>query len=91
MVGEEEKVRPPIFSVKTESLVGLEEKVQVSEPNTKINSENDSSKECSNDEQGRYTISVEKTMTVDMVIGDKPIMEQSRSAELFELKRKLAK
>ncbi|TQD72867.1 hypothetical protein C1H46_041606 [Malus baccata] len=44
-----EEQRPPIFSVETESVVGLEENVSVSEP--QINLENDSSEECSNDEQ----------------------------------------
>ncbi|KAM1618953.1 hypothetical protein FF1_017745 [Malus domestica] len=98
-----EEQRPPIFSVETESVVGLEENVQVSKP--QIDSENDSSEECSNDEQEQYTTSDHKTtsidmasgdmvldaetMTVDMVIGDKADIEISHSAKLFELKAEI--
>ncbi|XP_048432611.1 uncharacterized protein LOC103940786 [Pyrus x bretschneideri] len=66
--------RPPVFSVETEIVVGLEEKVPVSEP--QINSENYSLDECSNDEQGQDMILDVETMTVDMVIGDKVDMEK---------------
>ena len=97
------KPRPPVVSVETESVVGLEEKDQVSEQ--KIDSENDSSKECSNDEQDRYTTSNEKTTSIgmvigdmvldaettpiDMIIGDKADMEKSHSAKLFKLKAEI--
>ncbi|KAM1607955.1 hypothetical protein ACFX1Z_028474 [Malus domestica] len=63
-----EEQRPPIFSVETDSVVGLEEKVQISE--SQINLENDSSEECSNDKQDRYTASDHKTTSIDIVIGD---------------------
>ncbi|KAM1004402.1 hypothetical protein ACFX2C_004603 [Malus domestica] len=98
-----EEQRPPIFSVETESVVDLEEKVQISE--SQINLENDSSEECSNDEQDRYTASDHKTtsidmvigdmvldaetMPIDMIIGDKADMGKSRSAKLFELKAEI--
>ena len=98
-----EEQRPPIFSVETESVVGLEENVQVSEP--KIDSENDSLEECSNDDQYRYSTSDHKTTSIDMVIGDMvldaettPInmiisdntdIEKSHSAKLFELKAEI--
>ena len=68
-------------------MVGLEENIQVSEP--KINLENDSSEECSNDEQGQDKGLVPKIMPLDMIIGDKADMEKSRSAKLFELKAEI--
>ena len=68
-------------------MVGLEENVQVSEP--QIDSENDSSEECSNNEQGRNIGLAQETTTIDMIIGDKADMEKSRSAKMFELKVKI--
>ena len=50
----EEKPRPPVVSVETESAIGLEERVQISK--SKIDLENDSSAECSNDEQSQDTV-----------------------------------
>ena len=50
-------------------MVGLEEKVQISE--SQINLENDSSEECSNDEQDRYMASDHKTTSIDMVLDEK--------------------
>ncbi|KAM2255754.1 hypothetical protein ACFXTI_046187 [Malus domestica] len=98
-----EEPRPSAFSVETESVVGLEEKFQVFEP--EINLENDSSEECSNDEQDRYTASnhkitsidmviedidlAAKTTPIDIIIGDKADMEKFRSATLFELKAEI--
>ncbi|KAM1064680.1 hypothetical protein ACFX15_028134 [Malus domestica] len=98
-----EEQRPPIFSIEIESVVGLEEKVQISE--SQINLENDLSEECSNDEQDRYTASDHKTTSIDMVIGDmvldvettpidmiigdKADMGKSRSAKLFKLKAEI--
>ncbi|KAM2151439.1 hypothetical protein ACFX1R_045882 [Malus domestica] len=78
-----EEQRPPIFSVETGSVVGLEEKVKVSEP--QIDSENDSSEECSNDERGRDIGLAQESTPIDMIIGDKVDMEKSYSAKLFEL------
>ena len=83
----EETPRPPIISVETENVVGLEENIQVSEP--KIDSEEYSSKECSNDEQGQDRGLVSKIMPLDMIIGDEADMEKSRSAKLFELKAEI--
>ncbi|KAM1135480.1 hypothetical protein ACFX2I_044503 [Malus domestica] len=82
-----EEQRPPIFAVETENMVGLEEKVQVSE--TQINSENDSSEECSNDEQGRDIGLAGKTTPIDMIIGDKADKDKSHSAKFFELKAEI--
>ena len=79
-----EEQRPPIFSVEIESVVGLEEKVQISESH--INLENDSSEECSNNEQGQDMVLDVKTTPIDIIIGDKGDMEKSHSATLFELK-----
>ncbi|KAM2652364.1 hypothetical protein EV2_024131 [Malus domestica] len=84
MVGQEDKPRPPIFSVETESVVSLDGKIQVFEP--QIDSENNLSKECSNDERGRDIGLAQETTTVDMVIGDKADVEISHSAMLFKLK-----
>ena len=83
----EEKPRPPVFSVETESVVGLEENIQVSEP--QIDLENDSSKECSNDEQGRDIGLAQETTPIDMIIGDKADIERFHSAKLFELKAEI--
>ncbi|KAM1154127.1 hypothetical protein ACFX19_037152 [Malus domestica] len=83
MVGQEDKPRPPIFSVETESVVGLDEEIQVFEP--QIDSENNSSKECSNDERGRDIGLAQESTPIDMIIGDKVDMEKSYSAKLFEL------
>ena len=83
----EETPRPPIISVETESVVGFEENIQVSEQ--KINSEKDSSEECSDDEQSRYTCLAGKTTPIDMIIGDKTDMEKSHSVKLFELKAEI--
>ncbi|TQD85140.1 hypothetical protein C1H46_029314 [Malus baccata] len=83
----EEICRPPVVSVETQSVVGLKEKVEVSEP--KIDSKNDSSEECSNDEQCQDMVLDAETMTIDMVIGDKADMEKSHSAKLLELKAKI--
>ena len=78
-----EEQRPPIFSVKTESVVGLEEKVKVSEP--QIDSENDSPEKCSNDEQGLDIGLAQETTPIDMIIGDKADIEKFHSAKLFGL------
>ncbi|KAM1230186.1 hypothetical protein ACFX2G_041269 [Malus domestica] len=85
----EKEPRSPVFVVETEIMVGLEEKVQVSEQ--KIDLKNDSSDECSNYEQGRDIGLAEKTTPIDMIIGDKADMEKSRSVKLLELKPKLVK
>ena len=68
-------------------MVGLEEKVHISEP--QIDSKNDLSDECSNDEQGRDIGLAEKATPIDMVIGDKADMEKSCSVKLFELKAEI--
>ena len=78
----EEIPKPPVVSVETESVVGLEEIVQVSE--SKINLENDSSAERSSDEQGQDTVLDAKTTPIDMIIGDKADIKKSHSAKLFE-------
>ncbi|TQD94885.1 hypothetical protein C1H46_019487 [Malus baccata] len=99
----EEEPRPHVCSVETESVVGLKEKVQVSDP--KIDSGNDSSNEYSNDERGQYTALDEKTTSIDMVIGDmileaettqidmiigdKADIEKSQSTKLFKLKAEI--
>ena len=68
-------------------MVGLEENVQVSEP--EIDSENDSSEECSNDEHGQDTVLDAETTPIDMIIGDKADIKKSHSTKLFELKAKI--
>ncbi|KAM1677829.1 hypothetical protein ACFXTN_034614 [Malus domestica] len=83
----EERPRPPIILLETENLVGLEQKVQVYEPKIDLNS--DSSKECSNDEQGRDIGLAGKNMPIDMIIGDKADIEKSHSTKLFELKAEI--
>ncbi|KAM1686085.1 hypothetical protein ACFX2K_034227 [Malus domestica] len=83
----EETPRPFVVLVKIASSVGLEKKVQVSK--LKIDLENDSSEECSNDEQGRDIDLAGKTTPIDMIIGDKDDLEKSHSAKLFELKAEI--
>ncbi|TQD73832.1 hypothetical protein C1H46_040635 [Malus baccata] len=84
-----EEQKPPIFSIETESVVGLEEKIQVLELDTKIDLENDSSEECSNDERSQDIGLAQETTPIDMIIGDKADMEKSCSAKLFELKAEI--
>ena len=83
----EEKPRPLVVSVETESVVGLEERVQVFE--SKIDLENDSSTKYSNDEQGQDTILDVETTPIDMIICDKADIKKSYSAKLFELKAEI--
>ena len=80
----EEEPRPPAVSVETKSVVGLEERVQISE--SEIDLENGSLEECSNDEQDQFIVLAEQTTPIDMIIGDTADMEKSRSVKLFELK-----
>ena len=83
----EEIPRPPIVLVETESVVGLEERVQVSE--SKIDLENGSSEECSHDEQDQDTILDAETTPIDMIIGNKADIKKSHSPKLFELKAEI--
>ena len=80
----EEEPRPPAVSVETKSVVGLEERIRISESETDL--ENGSSEGCSNDEQDQFIVLAEQTTPIDMIIGDTADMEKSRSAKLFELK-----
>ena len=68
-------------------MVGLEERVQVSE--SKFDLENDSSAKCSNDKQGQDTVLDAETTPIDMIIGDKVDIKKSHSAKLFELKAEI--
>ena len=83
----EEVPRPPVVSVEIESVVGLEEKVQVFEP--EIDLENGSSEECSNDEQDQFTVLDAETTPIDMIISDKADIKKSHSAKLFDLKAEI--
>ena len=83
----EEEPRPPAVSVETKSVVGLEERVRISE--SEIDLENGSSEECPNDEQDQFIVLAEQTTPIDMIIGDKADIKKSHSAKLFELKAEI--
>lgn len=60
----EERVRRPVLSFEKENMVGLEESIQVSMPNIKIDSKGDSSNKCLDDDQSQNTTSNEEAMLV---------------------------